>query len=922
MKRIRILLALFIIVNTTSAQNFGGFPPTTQWRQINTDTARIIYIKGAEEEAQRIATLIHRQAADTSFSIGNKLKKINIVLHSRTTLANGYVALAPFKSEYYLVPSSNVFDFGGLPWQENLAIHEYRHVRQYNNFRNGLSKGFYYLFGEQGLALANALTVPDWFFEGDAVHAETAFTEQGRGRLPYFLSSYNSLWLENKNYSWQKLRNGSLKDYVPNHYPLGYLLVNYGYLKYGSDFWEKVTHDASAFKGLFYPFQKAIKKYAGVDYKAFRKEALEFYQQKLGDGKEVVAAKSKTVSNYYFPQYISKDSLLYLKAAYNKIPAFYIRDKKGEHRLGQQSISSEEWFDYRKGKIVYTAFSTHPRWSLIDYNDIVVKNIATGVEKRLTSKAKYFTPDFSPSGDKIIAVCINDSLQTELQVLNADNGSVIKKIPSAHDYYYLNPRFIDEDEIAVVTRTPDSRMALQILDLANGHWEEVVPFSYNTIGLPFVAGNTVYFMSDANANDDIYAVRLKDKSIFQLTHDKTGNYYPAAFEDSLVWSHFTAEGLQLRTIALNTASLSEINRLTWPERASLYPVALPHNLDNASTRRFAEKRYSKATGLFNFHSWAPDYTDPEFTFSLYSDNVLSTFSNEFFYRYNQNESSHGVGWNATYGGFFPVLGAGTEYTYNRHLDFSQGTLTLDQFEIRGGYSIPLNFTKGKTYKFLGFGSDYVFNRLMPTGFYKDSFAVQNRSYLRHFISWSHYLPRAVQHIYPKLGWSNLVQYRHLLSGKGYQFYGNAFLYLPSFGNHSIVLNGSFQETDTNNVVFSNLFPVSRGYDDAYFSRMWKIGGNYHFPIAYPDFGIASIVYFQRLRGNVFYDFTKVYSRNKVNTANMRSVGGEIYFDTKWWNQLPVSFGFRVSHLLDNGFSPQDKKGNNWFEFILPVNLIQ
>jgi len=211
---------------------------------------------------------------------------------------------------------------------------------------------------------------------------------------------------------------------------------------------------------------------------------------------------------------------------------------------------------------------------------------------------------------------------------------------------------------------------------------------------------------------------------------------------------------------------------------------------------------------------------------------------------------------------------------------------------------------------------------MPTGFFKDSFAARNQSYLRHFISWSHFLPRTIQQVNPKLGWSSLFQYRHLLSGDGFQSYGNSFVYLPSFGNHSIVVNGSFQETDTSNVVFSNRFPNSRGYDDYYFSRMWKVAANYHFPIVYPDLGIASIVYFQRLRGNLFYDFTKVYSNKKSATANLRSVGGELYFDTKWWNQLPVSFGFRVSHLLDDGFSAQDKKGNNWFEFILPVNLIQ
>ena len=52
-----------------------------------------------------------------------------------------------------------------------------------------------------------------------------------------------------------------------------------------------------------------------------------------------------------------------------------------------------------------------------------------------------------------------------------------------------------------------------------------------------------------------------------------------------------------------------------------------------------------------------------------------------------------------------------------------------------------------------------------------------------------------------------------------------------------------------------------------------------------------------------------------------SVGGELFFDTKWWNQLPVSFGLRASYLLDDGFVSGDRKGNMFYEFILPMDLI-
>ena len=155
----------------------------------------------------------------------------------------------------------------------------------------------------------------------------------------------------------------------------------------------------------------------------------------------------------------------------------------------------------------------------------------------------------------------------------------------------------------------------------------------------------------------------------------------------------------------------------------------------------------------------------------------------------------------------------------------------------------------------------------------------------------------------------------------WQFLTNAGLYFPgAFLTHNLVLQGAFQVRDTGVAFFSNNFPFSRGYTADNFSRMYKLGANYHFPLLYPDAGFADIVYFLRIRANVFYDYTKTFIEPSNQPGSIyRSFGTEIFFDTKWWNQQPVSFGFRYSRLIDpdnGGRSP-----NQW-EFILPVNLIK
>ncbi|HPG12765.1 MAG TPA: hypothetical protein PLU37_14625, partial [Chitinophagaceae bacterium] len=377
MRKLIIFSISLLFFSSSWGQEFGGNPPSLKWKQISSDTARIIFPAGLDSQANRVASIVHYLAQQQPVSLGNKLKKINIVLQNQTIIPNGYVQLGPYRSEFYMNPAMNNFDQGSVSWGDQLALHEYRHVQQFNNFNNGLSRLMHTLFGEDGYALAINASIPDWFYEGDAVYQETVLTKQGRGRLPLFLNEYPSLWQAGKKYSWMKLRNGSLKDYVPNHYNLGYLLVNYGREKYGTDFWTRVTQDASAFKGLFYPFQKAVTKYSGKDFNTFRNDAFDFYKKQTErvslTREDYLEPVTKTyVTNYLFPYEIGKDSLVYMKTSYRHRPAFYIRDTEGEHRLKVRDISIDEQFSYRNGKIVYAAYETDPRWGWRNYSVIKV----------------------------------------------------------------------------------------------------------------------------------------------------------------------------------------------------------------------------------------------------------------------------------------------------------------------------------------------------------------------------------------------------------------------------------------------------------------------------------------------------------------------------------------------------------------------
>ena len=86
-----------------------------------------------------------------------KPRKISIILQNNTTVDNGFVTLAPKRSEFYATPSQ---ENDGVDWLKKLAVHEYRHVIQFEKFEDGVGKALKLVFGEQGMGALILLTTP------------------------------------------------------------------------------------------------------------------------------------------------------------------------------------------------------------------------------------------------------------------------------------------------------------------------------------------------------------------------------------------------------------------------------------------------------------------------------------------------------------------------------------------------------------------------------------------------------------------------------------------------------------------------------------------------------------------------------------------------------------------------------------------
>ena len=140
------------------------------------------------------------------------------------------------------------------------------------------------------------------------------------------------------------------------------------------------------------------------------------------------------------------------------------------------------------------------------------------------------------------------------------------------------------------------------------------------------------------------------------------------------------------------------------------------------------------------------------------------------------------------------------------------------------------------------------------------------------------------------------------------FFIGADFYLPGFtSTHNFFINTMYQnESMLDNYRYGDVFDYPRGYNislrrDEYF----KLGINYTFPIAYPDWAIGGAAFVKRIKGNAFYDYGRIGIKSfpfESSSLNMSSVGLELGIDFRAFRLVEVDLGVRYSYLMNETFA--------------------
>jgi len=937
-KNFFILFVSLFSTLTLQAQfvDYGADPSRYKWNYVDLPHYKLIFPQGTDSMAYHYALYLENIFPLVQKSISMPRKKVfPVVLHPGSMQSNGLVAWAPRRMELITNPSARI---DAQNWDKHLVLHESRHVVQTSKLMTGFVNPLYYLIGEQAAGVSSFFSTK-WFFEGDAVGAETAMSNSGRGRLPEFNMIYRAQMLSDKFFSFDKWYLGSYKDYTGDYYALGYDLTSFAKYKYGSDIWDKITTRYISHFLHLPPFPKAIKYHTGDNVDGLFNKTFEFLQEEwktLDSGHIVpdyISQTPRQYTSYRYPQAINDTTVVAVKSSLHDINSLVMfTNGKEKYLAWLGSINSR--LNLQGNRIYWSENVSGLRWTHENYSEIKQYDLVTGKIEMLTSRQRYLSPAVQPEGKFIAASRPTFSGENQIVLIDSENGTEQNCFTLPQNAFAKELTFTDNSHLVAIT--VDNRgLSLQQLDINTGEWKELLPPTSVNITSPVWYNDRLYFESGLNGTNNIYCMDIQKGKIYKVTSARFGAFNPAFSENSLFFSDYQAKGYRIASIVLNEQETEEADINT----PYLFPLAEAiseqegFNIDTAELEpvAFEPKRYRKGTHLFNVHSWAPFYYDvseimnasaSDFTsvvkpgITLISQNALNTAITQAGWYYD--DGNHHGRLSLTYTGWFPVIDLKMDYGGE---SVSMAWIKNDEgkdvpqlrrssrklLESEARIYLPFNLTKGHyTHGFQPSVTYFLTNNRYQQ---YESRKYHNFQYMLSELRYYWYRRMATRDILPRWGYQIRLQY--LNSPFNSENYGSLYAarlttYWPGLmQNHSLMLRLGYQYQSVDDKVLylpKRIMDKPRGYDYIYQTRQHlALKADYAFTIACPDWSLGSLIYMRRIRSNLFYDWSRNQAKKDAGWTTQSSAGLDLIFD---WNVIrmsyPLSAGVRLTQPIDYG----------------------
>lgn len=925
MKHKNIIISILILSISTiySKETFGQFfedsqaPLSQKWFKIETANFKLIFPEEMKDKAPTLANHVHNSLRTTSRNYKITPRQIPFIIHNTNLQTNGFVQLSPRKSELYSTAGAEP---DNQTWLPNLILHESRHVSQFDKLTVKLGAPFF-----EQLALAYyGLTVPSWFFEGDATLTETIYSRGGRGRLPSFEMPIKANYQSGQHYSFDKYLLGSFKDIVPSYYTIGYLMTTTLKSELPANYEADLFSDLN--KRPLYPYninRVLKKKIGGNSHYLFDKTITKLdsiWKVKTNAYSPQIYNEINKQNNHYYNSNLlpkSKQNLIYfIKQNPEKTNAIYTYDtvRKKEIQLVKTGIQLTPHFDINTEYIVWDELRKDPRFNKRTYSVINLMNLKTGRIQNLTKQSRYYSPVFSPTGESIACIEVDLSNTSYLTLISLKNGSVIKRIKTEGAEQLQHPAFNPAGDKIIAIRLSEIGTALCEIDLNTDKISNLTPWGSQQYERPqYLPGMDIMVKANFNGIDNIYRIDRRSGTKQLLTKAAFGAFNP--FYDpatkQLFFNNYQYNGYKISQTSID--STFEIK----PEAdyfSNYYSNAIQKDsiFDIASSVPDSNQNYTitpyKGLGrTFNFHSLSLSSSNFEsfdnFKPGIFwlSNNILNTTQIALGYEYDTDIRKGIYSAELTYNKYFPKLSLRYEnrgqiaaasipnkpdssirFDWREHYISSQISIPLSFYRLDYNYSTGFNFATAYLKRYNLSRNDLKnFN-------YETAFPLTYQLYFNRNAR----MARMDQ--YPRWGQNFSVTYRHTPfenQAKGEILSARTVFYLPGLANnHGFQIRLSAQ-AGTGIYEYINDIPLVSGFSYYKYEKVKNtVLVNYRFPIAYPDFGIGSLTYIKRIKGGLFADYQNIH---KQTDAAPKSFGAYLSLDFNAFRYPLPDFEFVV-----------------------------
>lgn len=752
------ILAGIVLPAGLSAQFYvtGDDPGKLKWKTIDTDNFSIIYPEGADSLAKVYGCKLEKYRIPVSRTTGyvgggpGKLR-MPVVMHAWNA-ANGSVAWAPKRMDLFTIPSA--YGPEPMPWSTMLSVHEGRHVTQMQFGMTKAQKPFGWFFGEMWNILASLLYPGLSNIEGDAVIAETALTNSGRGRTADFLNYYKVAFDNGDFRRWDQWRLGSQRRYAPDHYALGYLTIGgFRYLYDCPMFMSDAYHLSARRPYNLAAFYTTAKKLTGKSYdKAFIEvcHAMHGIWKAEADARapfipmEPVTEEPRLYADYQGTKVM--DNVIYsIKSGHETAPVLVSIDAEGKEKVLSRFAYNTSGLKTSQTlkRLYWSETLADERWSLKTDSEIRYYNVGQDGKKKLTGADRLLhNPDINPENNFVATVEYHVDGRSAITVVNGVSGEEIVSIAGPSGVQLVETAWIGEDLLA----TGITDEGCGVYKYSEGSWSVLLEPQPVKIKDFQAWEGEIMLTCDRTGVNELYHLdpttgELRQKTVTRygasdFSYDDEGEY--------LYYSSQTLKGMKIfrtKVEDLEDRPVDFTQKHEWVIAEKLAEqenaIAQAEGFDSAVTdvevNFSGPRRYRKFPHMFNVHSWAPVYVNVDNIMNMSFDhiwqaaslgitgltqNALSTAVGEFGYSahkdpYDPSKWRHSGHMKLTYSGWYPVIEMSVNfndraarqyspvcYLQNNGAGISLGSRALDTPYLEGNFSmyIPWNFSSGGWYK--------------------------------------------------------------------------------------------------------------------------------------------------------------------------------------------------------------------------------